>query len=160
MGSILCLLTGIATVPSDLWLIDPAFRGKNVIVEISGRAEGKWAQGEYDGLQGYILSVFDPRTETTTRTAQFMPLNANHDREKVMTVPIEYLLAVNPTAVGDHAIILDDSKKGGDSKKGLEVVLREETSSGTWHVGPYQAGFTYEECAGDRMVKVQKELGS
>jgi hypothetical protein len=147
-------LTCIATVPSDLWLIDPAFRGKNVVVEISGRAEGKWAEGEYDGLTGYVLSVFDPRTETTTRTAQFMPLNANHDKDKVMTVPIEYLLAVNPTAVGDHAIILDDSKKG------LEVVLREETGSGRWTVGPYQAGFAYEECAGDRMVKVQKELGS
>jgi transcription elongation factor SPT5 len=143
----------IAAVPSDLWLIDPAFRGKKVVVEISGRAEGKWSQGEYDGLTGYILSVFDPRTDTTTRTAQFMPLNANHNKDKVMTVPIEYLIPVNPTAVNDHAIILNDSKKGH------EVVLREESGGGHWTVGPYQVGSVVYDCAADRMVKVQKDFG-
>jgi hypothetical protein len=155
----LYLLTCIATVPADLWLIDPAFRGKKVIVEISGRAEGKWAQGEHDGLTGYVISVFDPRTETTTRTAQFMPLNANHDKDKVMTVPIEYLIPVNPTAVNDHAIILEEPKQGAEPKKGFEVVLREEPRRGHWFVGPYQAEGIYD-CAGDRMVKVQKEFGS
>ena len=140
-------------MPSDLWLIDPAFKGKKVIVEISGRAEGKWAEGEHDGLQGYVLSVFDPRTETTSRTAQFMPLQANHNKDKVMTVPIEYLIPVHPTAVNDHAIILNESKKGD------EVVLREERSKGQWTVGPYQAGsVVFEYCAEDRMVKVQKDF--
>jgi hypothetical protein len=133
-------------------LIDPAFRGKKVIVEINGRAEGKWAEGEHDGLQGYVLSVFDPRTETTSRTAQFMPLNVNHNKDKVMTVPIEYLIPVNPTAVHDHAIIMNESKKGH------EVVLREETRRGQWTVGPYQVGSVVYDCAGDRMVKLQKDF--
>lgn len=142
----------IKTVPPDLWLIDPVFRNKNVIVEISrGPHNSRWVGGEHDGVKGYVISVFDSRNETASRTAQFMPLNANHDREKIMTVPIEYLVPVNPTSANQSAIILDGLKKGD------EVVLREETSSGQWTVGPYQESVLFS-CAGDRMVKVQKDV--
>jgi transcription elongation factor SPT5 len=138
-------------VPPDLWLIDSAFRNKNVIVEISRRAQARWVNGEHDGVKGYVITVFDPRNETTSRTAQIMPLDANHNAEKIMTVPIEYLVPVNPTSANQSAIILEGPKKGD------EVVLREETSSGQWTVGPYQESGVFS-CAGDRMVKVQKDL--
>lgn len=142
----------IATVPPDLWLIDPVFKNKKVIVEISrGPNSSRWVSGEHDGVKGYVMSVFDPRNETASRTAQLMPLNANHNREKIMTVPIEYLVPVNPTSANQSAVILEGPKKGN------EVVLREETSSGHWTVGPYQESVLFS-CAGDRMVKVQKDV--
>jgi transcription elongation factor SPT5 len=141
----------IVTVPPDLWLIDPAFRGKKVVVEISGRTKGKWAEGEYDGLKGYVLSVFDPRTETTSRTAQFMPL---HAKDKVMTVPIEYLLPVNPTAPQERVIIMDGEHKGD------EVVVREESGPGNWTVNPPQVGSAFYNCPGDQMVRLQMDFGS
>ena len=141
-------------MPTDLWLIDSAFKGKKVVVEISGRAEGKWDQGEHDGRKGYVLSVFDPRTETTSRTAQFMPLDANHNKDKALTVPIEYLLPVNPTAPNEHAVIMDGRHKGE------EVVLREDAGPGEWTVGPYQVGSVVYNCAEDKMVKLQRDFGS
>lgn len=111
----------------------------------------RWISGEYDGLKGYVISVFDSRTETASRTAQLMPLNANHNREKIMTVPIEYLVPVNPTSALQCAVVLEGPRKG------MEVVLREETSSGQWTVGPFQELVIFS-CAGDRMVKVQKDI--
>lgn len=138
-------------MPSDLWLIDPVFKNKKVIVEISGRASGKWQGGEQDGTIGYVTSVFDPRNDSTSRTAQFVPLHANNDSAEALTVPIEYLIPVNPKTVQDHAIILDGAKKGH------EVVLREEVIFGTWTVGPYRdPGAALYDCPGDRMVKVYK----
>jgi hypothetical protein len=136
-----------------MWLIDSAVKGKKVVVEISGRAEGKWADGEHDGLKGYVVSVFDTRTETTSRTAQIMPLHANQNKDKIMTVPIEYLLPVSPTAAHEYAVIMDGQHKGED------VVLREEAGPGKWTVGPYQGGTVFN-CEGDKMVKLQRDSWS
>jgi hypothetical protein len=70
----------------------------------------------------YNITAFNLQNNTVSQIAQIMPLDANHNTEKTVTVPIEYLMPVNPMSVNQSAIVLKGLKKGD------EVVLREETS--------------------------------
>lgn len=129
-------------------MIDPVFKGKNVIAEISSTASGKWQNGERDHTQGYVQSVFDPRNDAATRTAQFVPLDAHGDRSKILTVPIQYLVPVHPAIQYEQAVVMDGKRKGS------VVVLREATD-GKWIVSPLQdPGAGVFELGPDLMVKI------
>lgn len=136
-------------MPSELWLLDTAFKGKNCIVVISRNAASSWQNGEEDGREGYVQSVFDPRNEAASRTAQFVPLDSVGDPSKTLTVPIEFLSPVHPSALNDLACVLEGNHKG------TEVVLREAARGTKWTVGTVQStGFFDIEL--DHMIKIYR----
>ncbi|KAG6337015.1 hypothetical protein ID866_2075 [Astraeus odoratus] len=127
---------------SPTWLLDPAMRGKKVILQIAGTLGG-WRGGELDGAKGYVGSVFQSQNDTL--------VTFNHLGEgRVGTnaqVPINYLVPVHPNETGDHGIPLDGSLKG------CEVVLRHEVSRGVWDVSK-PSDFTLVTCLEEKMVKL------
>lgn len=141
----------IFIVPPELWLLDPDFKGKKAIVSIGRHASSSWQNGEEDDREGYVQSVFDPRNDAATRTAQFIPLDSVGDSTKTLTVPIEYLVPVHPGAVNDLACVLVGPHKG------TEVVLREAGRGAQWTVGAFQNPIVgFFDIEADHMTKIYR----
>ncbi|KIJ64684.1 hypothetical protein HYDPIDRAFT_175264 [Hydnomerulius pinastri MD-312] len=124
------------------WLLDPAFQGKKVLMEINGTLGG-WNGGELDGAKGYVTNTFRTPGETLVRIEYV-------DAERVGTnvdVPIVYLGPVSPDVVEDHALPLEGPLRG------IEVVLRQMLSPGVWQVSkPFDSEIT--TCLEEKMVKL------
>lgn len=138
--------------PEKYWLIEPCYKNRKVIVEITGNEGTKWNNGEHNGAIGYVTSVFDPRNNNVARTATIVPLSANHSKDSELTVPIEYLAPVHPSEKKDLAIVMEGQRKG------TFVILREEAFNhdGNWIVGKMHDTLTMDVNA-ERMVKVLPE---
>lgn len=115
--------------PEKYWLIEPCYKNKRVIVEITGNEGTKWNNGEHNGTIGYVTSIFDPRNNSVARTATVIPLSANHNKDSELTVPIEYLMPVHPSEKNDIAVVMEGQRKG------TSVILREKSFHGEWVVG-------------------------
>ncbi|KAI6046265.1 hypothetical protein EDC04DRAFT_2887945 [Pisolithus marmoratus] len=128
--------------PSPTWLLDPAIRNKNVIMEISGTLGG-WRGGELDGVQGYVTTVFQSANDTLVTLNYLDPGRAGMN----VQVPIKYLSPVNAKEVGDYAVPLDGTLKG------IEVILRNQVSDDVWEVSK-PSDFTSDRYLEDKLIKI------
>jgi len=128
---------------TPMWLIDPAFQGKKVMMEITGTLGG-WHGGELDGLKGYVTNTFRSSNDILVTIEHLDPGRVGTNVE----VPVVYLSSVHPDQMGDHAIPLEGPARG------TEVILRQLLTSGVWEVSKpsdYSVLFT---CLEEKMVKL------
>lgn len=92
-------------------------------MEISGTL-GRWHGGELNGAKGFVTNVFRTPGDTLITIEHIDPGRAGTTVE----VPINYLVAIQPEEVGDHAIPLEGAARG------TEVILRQPLASGIWQV--------------------------
>lgn len=80
-----------------------------------GRAGEGWHQGKYEGEKVIILSVLDTHNDVyaSTATCQFVSSQTDLDRP---TIPVQYLVPVEPERVGDMVIIVHGERIGEEGK--------------------------------------------
>ncbi|KAF9237740.1 hypothetical protein BU15DRAFT_75729 [Melanogaster broomeanus] len=92
---------------TPMWLIDPAFQGKKVMMEITGTLGG-WHGGELDGLKGYVTNIFRSSNDILVTIEHLDPGRVGTNVE----VPVVYLSSVHPDQMGDHARPLEGPARG------------------------------------------------
>ncbi|PCH36846.1 hypothetical protein WOLCODRAFT_127725 [Wolfiporia cocos MD-104 SS10] len=132
------------------WLLDPDFvTKKGMVVEVreSFGANG-WHNGDYEGKDGVVLSVFDTHNETFAAMARVRfrePLVADQD---VLTVPVELLRPVHPSDKDENVMILHGQHKGERAKVNVvEASLMVVTT----------ADFVVEEITAEKLVRLSPE---
>ncbi|TFY59294.1 hypothetical protein EVJ58_g5865 [Rhodofomes roseus] len=131
------------------WLLDPIMSTKKgMTVVITGSSGGHddrgWYNGEYEGEQAVILSVFNTGNGSFSSTAQVKMLDPRDGAPSVFTIPVEYLASVRPDLLGQKAIVLQGNCKG------KVAVIREEGSvESEWFVS---AGNNHFEINGENLV--------
>ncbi|KAH7925683.1 hypothetical protein BV22DRAFT_416513 [Leucogyrophana mollusca] len=127
------------------WFLDPTMnlRVNKTLVQVSGSHVMDWFNGDLEGCQGYVTSVFASANDAT---AHVCFLDGDY-AGRTISVPTDYLVGICPQSAHDHALVTDGPYKGD------VVVLRNEESDGIWEVSKPQdmMGFT---CSVQVMVKI------
>jgi len=109
---------------TPMWLLDPVFKDKKVLMEVTGTLGG-WHGGEFERAKGFVTNVFRTPGDTLI-TIEFIDSGREGTTEEI---PINYLTPVQPEQVGDHAIPLEGPAKG------MDVALSQPlTIPGVWLV--------------------------
>ncbi|KAH9934104.1 transcription elongation factor Spt5 [Amylocystis lapponica] len=94
------------------WLLDPEIVEKRgMLVEVKGSfGESGWHNGDFEGRQGVVLSIFDTHNERSPRTARVRFFDSPDS--PTMTIPVEILWPVHPENKDDEVLMLHGPQKG------------------------------------------------
>ncbi len=112
-------------------------------VEIKGsfanyeKGSAGFAGGDYEGMQGVVLSVLNIRSDPHSSTGRVKLQGMPQGLTDIYVIPVAYLWPVPPSTVRDKAIVLHGIRKG------LMVELREEVADG-WFVSSDDKSHQFE----------------
>ena len=116
------------------WLLHPSLVDvQGMMVEIRGSFGGSdngmqsWGGGDYEGTRGIVLSVLNIRGNPQASTGQVKFLDVPTGSQDIFVVPVAYLWPIEPTQLGEGAVVLHGAHRG------FLVKLREEVLRG-WFV--------------------------
>lgn len=98
---------------SQTWLVEPELQGQKFLVTVIGTrlSSPPYRDGEYEGRQGYVDSVFNPQADFSTAHSQTAEVIFDNPPEKI-TFPIQYLAPVKPDRMKDRVVALGGEHKG------------------------------------------------
>ena len=147
---------------SPKWLLDSDLAEKvsGIMVEVrgsfaSGGAAG-WHNGDYEGKQGVVLSVFNTNNDTFDSTARVRFFQPVDPLQPILPVPVTYLWPVHPENKGDDVIILS-----GGQAKGQEAKVEAVESRNTMVLTTKET-FLVIDSHPDRLVRIRQvdEVGN
>jgi hypothetical protein len=101
----------------ELWLVDPALSHKKFYVVVKGTWRNNYRDGEYEGKQGIVQLVSNPRSVLDTNASQTAKVQFP-DSEDAIDFLVEYLVPVPPTPDSvqqdqkQKFVVLDGPHKG------------------------------------------------
>lgn len=104
------------------WLLDPDIVSKRgMVVEVKGSfgtaEQTKWHNGDYEGMQGVVLSVFDTHNEHFQRTARVRFEKSLDPTQSYQAVPVDFLWPVHPDKLDEEVMILPPARHKGQEAK-------------------------------------------
>ncbi|KAH9931558.1 uncharacterized protein B0H18DRAFT_989959 [Fomitopsis serialis] len=134
---------------SDQWLLEPEFSSqRGMLVDVKGSfGPSGWFNGDYEGKQGIVVSVFDTKSANFAATANVRFLEPLDPAKPSLQVPVEVLKPVNPEKYGTEVLILHGPHKGQQARVnmveagGLMVVTTRQ--------------FTVDELGAEKLVVVR-----
>lgn len=119
-----------------------------MLVEVKGSfGPSGWLNGDYEGKQGIVHSIFDTQSPNFAATANVRFLEPLDPAKPALQVPVEVLKPVKPEKYGTEVLILHGPHKGQEARVnmvepgGLMVVTTKQ--------------FTVDELSADKLVVVR-----
>lgn len=122
------------------------------MVEVRGSMVGgahTWHNGDFEGKQGVVLSVFNTNNDTFESTARVRFFNPVDPLQPILPVPITFLWPVHPTQKGEDVIIL-----AGVQGKGQEATV-EAVESNHVMVLTTKETFLVIDSPSERLVRIR-----
>lgn len=134
---------------SDQWLLEPEFSSqRGMLVEVRGSfGPTGWYNGDYEGKQGVVHSIFDTKSPNFAATATVRFSEPLDPGKSALQVPVEVLKPVKPENYGTEVLILHGPHKGQQARVnmveagGLMVVTTKQ--------------FTVDELSAEKLVVVR-----
>lgn len=100
---------------SPKWLLEPEFADKvhGIVVEVKASfGSSGWHNGDYEGKQGVVLSLFNTGNDTFDSTARVRFDDPIDVLQPILAVPVQFLVPVHPENKGEDVLVLAGSSKG------------------------------------------------